>query len=258
MAKLDWGNPKDRLYEYGVDRGVFAINNGAQVYPWSGLTAVNSTTEIKEPTPTYLDGVKIINNMRGSDYEGSIEAFYSPPEFDMCDGTYEEFDGIFSSGNPPKKFDFSYRSLVGSDDYKIHLIYNCLASPSDRNTSTVTDQFEPEPLSWAVTTNPSIRSGGKRTHFSVDTTKTSIVIVRAIESLLYGSEANSPIFPTYNDLVAAWQQLRDVVVTDYGDGTWSIEGPSDVVRLVDSDRGIFEINWVGVDNITSSIFSVRD
>lgn len=258
MAKLEWGNPKDRLFEYGVDRGLFAVGQGTQVYPWSGLVSVNSVVEEKEPNATYLDGVKIINNMKPSNYAGAIEAFYSPPEFDMCDGTYEEFDGIFTTHNAPRKFDFSYRSRVGREDYKLHLIYNCLATPSDRVTSTMTNQWDPQPLVWAVTTNPSARSGGKKTHFMLDTTKTSIVIVKAIESLLYGSEANNPIFPSYNDLITAWTQLRDVRVEDHGDGTWSIEGPSDVVRILDHTNGIFEINWVGVEHVTSSIFSVRD
>lgn len=206
MARLSWGTPGERIYELGVDRGVVYIDNTG--YVWNGLSSVSEKSPGGSSEGLFLDGYKYGQLQSFEDYEATVEAYSAPLQFAACGGTKELYSGLSVTHQPRKQFAFSYRTLLRSDaslelGYKIHLIYNALATASEMTYSTLSDGGDIEARSWDITTNPPLGSGYRSTsHYVVNTTRASEVDVTAIEDILYGTESTAPRFPTVAELVA--------------------------------------------------------
>lgn len=106
-----------------------------------------------------------------------------------------------------KLFGFCYRTLIGDDiqgtekGYKIHLIYNCLASPSERSHATVNDSPDATTLSWSVSTTPVEVPGYKPTaSVTIDSTKVGAAALEALEAILYG-DTDTPRMPYPAELI---------------------------------------------------------
>lgn len=208
MAKLTWGATGERRYETGVDQGVLYL--GGEVFPWSGLTAVNQNPSGGEPTPYYIDGFKYLNLASAEEFEATLEAFSAPSAFGICDGTVSIRNGLFVTQQPRVPFDFSYRSLIGNDvdgqdhGYKIHLIYGALAAPTVQTNQTLSDSPTPNTFSWKITTLPplTIGHGYKPTaHFVVDSTLTPSALLTTLESSIYGSVSSFPRLVSAQELL---------------------------------------------------------
>lgn len=207
MTRLTWGDSGNRFYETGVDRGVL-YTNGVGV-PWNGLTAVKESPSGAEPTPYYIDGVKYRNLTAAEEFAATIEALSSPPEFDACDGVAQIHNGLFVSEQPREPFDLCYRTLVGNDldgedhGYKIHLVYNALAAPTERANSTRTDSPSPMGLSWTISTMPPpLVNRRPSAHFVIDSRTTDPGLLIDLEDILYGSDDLVSSIPTPTELVA--------------------------------------------------------
>jgi len=207
MAKLTWGTPGERYYEAGVDRGAVYID-GVGI-AWSGLTAVSEKSPGGDVSEFFLDGIKYAQLMSAEDFEATVEALGYPREFAQCDGTLEVHNGLFATQQRRKTFNMTYRTKVGNDvsgidlGYKIHLVYNALASPTDRSNQTLTDAAAPMTFSWNMTTVPSQVSGIRPTaHFVVDSRTANAGVLATLENLLYGTNVAAPNFPTASALVA--------------------------------------------------------
>lgn len=207
MTRLSWGTPGERYYEIGVDRGVVYVDNTG--YAWNGLTSVQEKASGGEPQPYYLDGYKYVQVSATEDFEATIEAFSSPREFGPCDGSTELYAGLTVTQQKRKQFALSYRTLLGSDTsgldlgYKIHLVYNALAAPSERNNQTQETGVELMSLSWAISTNPPTATSFRPTsHFIIDTRRALPAKVTALENILYGTNSTVPNFPTVAELLA--------------------------------------------------------
>lgn len=211
MTRIAWGTPGTKLFEAGVDRGVLytAGNDGVGV-PWNGLITVNETPSGGTPTPYYADGVKYMNVPAREEFEGTIEAFMSPPEFDECDGTLEVYEGLFIHQQRRRPFDFTYRTGLGSDlkgldhGYNIHLVYNALAGPSQRGYASLSDSPEAMTLSWDFTTTPILvpgQGGYPTAHIKIDSTRTEPQLVLEIEEFIYGNVGYAPKMPTIPELL---------------------------------------------------------
>jgi len=199
MSKLVWDATGEHLYETGVDRVVlfpFASNGGyAKGAAWNGVTAINETPSGGEATALYADNIKYLNLMSVEELGATIEAYTYPDEFAECDGSASIAGGISIGQQTRKHFGICYRTLIGNDEegtdhgYKIHIIYDCLASPSERSHSTVNDSPEATTLSWTVSTVPINVTGFKPSaNIEIDSTKTDANVLTAIESALYGSD----------------------------------------------------------------------
>ena len=156
MSKLVWDKLGERYYETGVDHGVlYLLQSGAysKGVPWNGLSAVNESPSGAEASPVYADNIKYLNLMSAEEFGASIEAYTSPDEFAECDGSVEIMPGMYAGQQSRKTFGFSYRTILGNDTdgndygYRIHLVYGCLAAPSEKGYSTVNDSPEPATLS---------------------------------------------------------------------------------------------------------------
>lgn len=201
MSKIKWDEIGKRLYETGLDRGVLfpmgANNQFSTGVPWNGLTAVNESPSGAEATPLFADNIKYLNLVSAEDFGATMEAYTYPPEFEPCDGSAEIAPGVTVGQQGRKIFGLSYRTLIGNDvdgqdhGYKIHLIYNALAAPSEKNRQTVNDSPEAVSFSWEVTTTPVDIPGFKpAAHLTIDSTKTDKAKLAALEAILYGSDAD--------------------------------------------------------------------
>jgi hypothetical protein len=206
LTKVIWNKPGERYFETGVDRGVLYTNDSGVA--WNGLVSVTESPSGGEATPYYIDGVKYLNLATPEEFSATIEAYTYPDEFAECDGTAFEFAVGFTM-QTRKQFHLSYRTKIGNDingenhGYKIHIIHNALAAPSERANATLGEETEALTFSWEVTTTP-IRIEGRRptSHIIIDSTKTTPVHMEELEHILYGSEETTPRIPTPKELVA--------------------------------------------------------
>lgn len=213
MSKIVWDQVGEHFYETGVDRGVLyqydktnkTFGNGVA---WNGLSAVNESPSGAEPTAIWADNIKYLNLMSNEEYAATIEAYTYPDEFEECDGSKTVAGGVTIGQQPRKLFGFSYRTLIGNDTegteagYKIHLIYNCLASPSERSHSTVNDSPEAQSMSWSISTTPVNVEGMKPTStIEIDSREIPSDKLAALEDILYGTVSAEPRLPLPGEII---------------------------------------------------------
>lgn len=200
MAKLVWGAEGERQFEAGCDRGVLYLP-GEPGVAWTGLKAVRESPIGGEPQPYYIDGLKYANIAAAEEFAATINAFSSPKEFAACDGSVMLAAGLFATQQPRKEFGLSYRTRVGDDingvesGYKIHLVYNALASASDRPNTTMSNSIAPLDLSWSITTRPPTAFYGYKptSHLVITTKDLDLGILAELESILYGDDISAPM-----------------------------------------------------------------
>ena len=213
MSKIIWDNTGERIYETGVDHGVlYPIQEGGlytKGVAWNGLTAITESPSGAEATPLYADNIKYLNLLSAEDFGCTIEAYTYPDEFAECDGSAEIATGVYAGQQARKVFDLCYRTVLGNDTdsnahgYKLHLIYGCLASPSEKSYSTVNDSPEAITFSWEVKSTPVNVSGFKPTAvLTIDSTKVDKEKLAKLEDALYGSASTEAKLPTPDEVVA--------------------------------------------------------
>jgi len=209
---LTWNDAGTRLYETGVDHGVLYIPNVTGEYDtgvaWNGLISVTESPSGAEPTALYADNIKYISLFSAEEFSATIEAYTYPDEFAVCDGLATPEPGVYVGQQARKMFGLSYRSKLGNDvesdefGYKLHLVYGCMASPSERAYNTQNDSPEAITFSWAISTTPAIVSGMRPTSLIVISTETADPIkLLALEALLYGAVATEPSLPSPDEVI---------------------------------------------------------
>lgn len=199
-GRIVWDKTGERIYETGVDRGVlYPMGTGGEYeagIPWNGLTGVTESPSGAEPTAIYADNIKYINIMSAEDFGATIEAYYYPKEFALCDGSAELEEGVTIGQQARKMFGLCYRTLIGNDvrnndyGYKIHIIYGAMASPSEKAYATINDSPEAITFSWEVSTTPVNVSGFKPTAcVTIDSTTSDPTKLQELEDILYGKDA---------------------------------------------------------------------
>ena len=199
MAKLVWDNTGERFYETGVKKGVlYPVVNGA--YPkgvaWNGLTAVTESPSGAEANPIYADDIKYLELRSAEEFGATVEAYTYPDEFALCDGSASIATGVTIGQQPRKPFGLCYQTIIGNDvdmdahGYKLHIIYNAMASPSERAYQTVNDSPEAVTFSWEMTTTPiAVNDDYKPTAcLTIDSTKADATKLKALEDILYGTD----------------------------------------------------------------------
>ncbi len=194
--KLVWDQVGERRYEAGLDRGVLYLPDGSAV-PWNGLTSVDEDTSDVEVEAFYFDGFKYLETRSSGDFSGTLKAFTFPEEFDAFDGLEGIFNGAQLSNQPvTDTFSLSYRTRIGNDvngidhGYKIHVIYNLMASPDSKSYSSLSDQLNPLEFGWTITAVSELVPGFRPTsHVVFDTTKMNRFLILDIEALLYGKDS---------------------------------------------------------------------
>ena len=211
MPKLTWDDTGKRFYETGVDRGVLYPQT-AGAYPkgvaWNGLTTVTESPSGAEANPQYADNIKYLNLMSIEEFSGTIEAFTYPDEFGACDGSASVATGVTIGQQSRSAFGLSYRTKLGNDTdgedhgYKLHLVYGCMAAPSEKAYATVNDSPEALSLSWEFTTTPVQVTGHKPTAtLIVDSSKVDATKLAALETILYGADAVEARLPMPDEVI---------------------------------------------------------
>lgn len=209
--RLTWDDAGKRFYETGVKQGVFYPQDDNGAYPkgvaWNGLTAVTESPEGAEPTPLYADDIKYLNLLSTEEFKATVEAYTYPDEFAECDGSGSLIEGVTIGQQDRKTFGLSYRTSLGNDvkgneyGYKLHIVYGCLAAPSEKAYATVNDSPEAITFSWEVSTTPVNVTGFKPTASLVlDSVKLGAAKMKAIEDVLYGSSAAEARLPLPDEI----------------------------------------------------------
>ena len=196
--KLSWDKSGERFYETGVKNGVLYVQN-AGAYPkgvaWNGLTAVTESPSGAEATPLYADDIKYLELTSEEEFGGTIEAYTYPDEFAECDGSGSLVTGVSIGQQKRKQFGLCYRTVLGNDEdgeehgYKLHIIYGCLAAPTEKAYATINDSPEAITFSWEISTTPVEVSGFKPTaSLVIDSTKADAEKLAALEEILYGKD----------------------------------------------------------------------
>jgi hypothetical protein len=214
MAKLIWDTPGQRLFETGVSKGVLYVPNAQGLYTtgyaWNGLTGVTETPSGAEASPQYADNIKWLNMYSAEEFGATLEAFMYPDQFAQFDGAAipAGAPGITVGQQSRKVFGLSYQTILGNDidgndhGYKIHLVYGCQASPSERAYATVNDSPEAITFSWELTTTPVAATGFKPTSIlTITSTKVAPASLVALEDLLYGTQSASPVLPLPDQVI---------------------------------------------------------
>jgi hypothetical protein len=240
MTRVVWNRVGERLYQTGVDRGVL-YPQGETGVPWNGLISVNESSSGGDPKAYYIDGYMYALRPTREDFQGSIEAFMYPKEFERCDGTKGMGRGLHLGNQRRYPFGLSYRTVVGNDisgesyGYKLHIVYNALANPSSRDYRTISDDPEAITFNWSFSTKP-IRVIGHKPipHIIVDSHETQPSLLVALEDILYGSATTPPRLPTPTEVITLFEEWPEMTVIDNGDGTFTVDGPENVVSLLNS------------------------
>lgn len=218
MSRIVWDKTGERYYETGVKMGVlYPIQEGG-VYnkgvAWNGLTAITESPSGAEATPLYADDIKYLNLISNEEFGATIEAYTYPDEFAECDGSAALSAGVMIGQQARKTFGLCYRTSLGNDvdgsdyGYKLHLVYGCLAAPSEKSFSTINDSPEAITFSWEVSTTPVNVTGFKPTsQITIDSTKVDEVKLKSLEDILYGkngdgSSGTEPKLPLPDEIAA--------------------------------------------------------
>lgn len=213
MSKIVWDQVGERFYETGVDQGVLYIPNSAGVYTegvaWNGLTSVSESPSGAEPTAMYADNIKYLNLYSTEEFGATIEAYTYPDEFAQFDGVVSPVAGVNVGQQRRKSFGLCYRTRIGNDlegdsfGYKLHLVYGCMASPSERAYNTVNETPEANTFSWELTTTPvSVEGLSPTAILTIESTKVDATELASLEELLYGTTQDDPVLPMPNDVIA--------------------------------------------------------
>ena len=226
MARLTWDSIGERFYFVGLDRGVLYLPSVAG----------------GGPKPFYLDGIKYLNVSGSEEFEATINAYTYPDEFLECDGTAEVRPGMFLTQQPRVEFGLSYRTLVGNDvdgidhAYRIHILYNALASPSPWVNKTIDSAVDPGTFGWDVTTRPAETEGYKpASHVILDSRDLQPEHLSIIEDILYGTDEDPARLPDFDELMEILDTDIGFVVTDNLDGTWTAVGSSSYIEMLSAD-----------------------
>ena len=189
MAKLLFDQTGERFYETGVkDCVLYVYNKTSKAYgtgvAWNGITGITESPSGAEATALYADDIKYLNLMSAEEFGATIEAYTYPDEFMACDGSAEPVAGMILGQQTRSTFALVYKTTMGNDEvgndygYKLHIVYGCLASPSEKAYATINDSPEAITFSWEVTTTPvPVTIGG------VEYKPTSIVTLKSTDFL---------------------------------------------------------------------------
>lgn len=216
MARLVWDQTGQRTYETGVKNGVLYPVNASGVYQkgvaWNGLTSVSESPTGAEPTDIYADDMKYLSVISAETFEGTIEAYTYPEEFEQCDGSASiggTQSGVTIGQQARRSFGFVYRTTYGNDvvnndyGYKLHILYGCLAAPSEKAYSTINDSPEAITFSWDIKTTPIPVTGFKPTaSLVIDSTVVDPAKLAKIEKALFGDTSTEAKLLLPDDIVA--------------------------------------------------------
>ena len=230
--KIEFDADGERFYETGVKNVVLYLkknlttdenpkpyNNGVA---WNGVTSISENPSGAETTKLYADDIAYLSLTSNEEFGATIEAYMSPEEFDVCDGSADLADGVSIGQQKREVFGLAYKTVYGNDEdgndkgYKLHLVYGAKAAPSSKAYATINESPEAITLSWELTTTPVPVTGKKPTAIiTIDSTKADASKLTKLLEILYGKD---PTSTSADDGVAPRLPLPDEVATIFAQG----------------------------------------
>lgn len=221
-GKIKWDVAGQHWYETGVKNCALYVKGDSgygKGVAWNGITAITESPSGAEKTALYADDQKYLNLLSAEDFGATIEAYTYPDEFMQCNGEDALVDGaagVTIGQQSRKSFGLVYKTTIGNDEsndkgYKLHILYGCTASPSERAYSTINDSPEAITFSWEIGTVPETVTGKKPTAcLIIDSTKIDENKLKTIEETLFGVDPDTehsitgsdPTFMTPNQIMA--------------------------------------------------------
>lgn len=210
--KLTWDEAGSRLFETGVQNTILfpAVSPGiyGKGVAWSGVSSISISPTGAEPTPIIANNVKIAEYVSAEDIGASIRAFTYPDEFAECDGSVQPLPGLYFTRQQRKRFSLAYRTELGNDlrgrdyGYKIHILYNCAAKPTEREYESANNDPNLLQFEWDISTIPEYIEGYAPTSYVViDTTQFPVVNISLLNQILNGTDYTDPRLPTPDELI---------------------------------------------------------
>lgn len=262
MTAIQWYQAGNKIYESGLDRGVLYVH-GMDGVPWTGLTSVAEDSN-NVVNPIHFDATKINDLVVLGNFSGVLRAFTYPDEFLECEGVLEDQEGIYLSEQPVKRFNLSYRTKIGESDndfsegYKIHILYNLTAVPSQKVRKTLGLSAEINEFEWNLTSIPEEIAGYRPTsHLIVDSRNIDPWLLIDLEEVLYGNDTREPTLPSLRALTTFIRKWDRMIIVDHGDGTWSAiaKDPDQITMISGSEFSIEADNVTYLDADTYEISS---
>lgn len=205
MAALVWDKTGERRIETGVDHCALYVydpsqNRYGKGVAWNGITAISEKPEGAEATDLYADNILYLSMLSAEKLKATIEAYTYPDEFEQCDGSATLTKGVKIGQQDRLAFGLVYRTKIGDDvagqdkGYKLHVLYGCKASPSEKGYKTVNDSPEAISFSWELSTTPVTVSGAKPTSLlTISSLDVDAGKLKALEAKLFGSDAGQGV-----------------------------------------------------------------
>lgn len=207
MSKLVWDQSGMREFEAGTKNVALypmgtngSYSNGVA---WNGVTAISENPGGADVTDLFADDIKYASLRAAETFACTIEAYTYPDEWNECDGSAEAVTGVFIGQQTRKAFGLAYITSIGDDTHpgmdkgeKLHLIYNCTASPSSRSYTTINDNPDAMSFSWDATSTPVACTGHKAVStIVIDSTKADSTKYEALKDTLFGTTNGDPTLP---------------------------------------------------------------
>ena len=203
MATLKWNEIGKKIYETGIKKCVLYVKKSDGKYnagvAWNGLTSVTESPEGGEANDVYADDIKYLTLRSSESFKATVEAYTYPDEFLQCEGIIYPVVGVFLGQQPRKPFSLCYRTTLGNDvhndsyGYKLHIIYDATATPSEKAYQTIDDSPEAVQFVWEVNSVPILVNGYKPTSVVIlDSTKIAESDLTIVEEILYGNDTDDP------------------------------------------------------------------
>lgn len=201
MGALVWDKTGERRIETGVDHcALYVYNPSTKTYgngvAWNGITTISEKPEGAEATDLYADNILYLSMLSAEKMKATIEAYTYPDEFEQCDGSMELTKGVKIGQQARVAFGLVYRTKIGDDvagqdkGYKLHILYGCKASPSEKGYKTVNDSPEAISFSWELSTTPVNVTGAKPTSsLTISSLDVDAGKLKTLEGKLFGADA---------------------------------------------------------------------
>ena len=212
MSRIVWDDPKDRLYETGIRNVVLYVQDENAEYPagvaWNGVSSLSESPSGADETKIWADDMKYLSIRAAEELGATLECITYPDAFMECDGSRALLPGVYVGQQVRKAFGLCYRTTLGNDikdndySYKLHLLYNATASPSERGYQTINDSPETITFSYELSTTPINMPNGLKASalITIDaskfTTEQQLANLAALEAVLYGSDGTTSYVAT--------------------------------------------------------------
>lgn len=218
MARLKFDEVGQRKYTTGVSDTVLFPMDSDGTYKngiaWSGMKNITEKPSGAEQTEVYADNILYLTMTSAEKYALSTSSYYTPEEFDACDGTAEPIKGVKIGQQNRQSFGLAYKTNIGNDvlgegyGYKIKCVYGLKASVTEKNHETINDNPEAAELTHEMTATPVPVDGYKPTAvIEFDSTVLTKEQMKIVEDTIYGTESTEPTLLSPNEF---FTKLREV------------------------------------------------